>query len=478
MEPKKVMAKFTGGLGNQLFQIATAYNFSLKNNYKLVLQDVYEVGDRNTYFNNLLKNLKKYTGNVNGKWYNENPYFEYMEIPDYKTDMVISGFFQSEKFFKDHEKQVRELLELPQDLKEFIYKKKEEWDIKDNIIVGIHIRRTDYLTLSDLHPVQTKEYFEKGKKYIEEKLGFRPIYLYFSDDKIWTRENFELLDKDKIVDFTHDYEEFAMLRSCDHFVISNSTFSWWGSWLSSNVPRNEKIVVVPEKWFGPKNNKTEKYIFCEDWVKISIPLNKKYSIFMKNFFDIQRKTCSWPKCYYGVFSSIINENKYKKVLEVGCAYGFHTKQVISNTDIDSYIMVDPYVPYPNDVFSDSVQNVYNDGSMNLSNFDQFLNLVIEELSEYKDKIIHIHKPSFEASKDIENESLDGIFIDGDNSYKAVKQDLEIWWSKLRVGGTLCGDDYWMPDVSRAVHEFASENRLELKFRTRDDNDYKIYYFVK
>jgi len=197
---------------------------------------------------------------------------------------------------------------------------------------------------------------------------------------------------------------------------------------------------------------------------------------MKNFFEHQKQICSWPKCYYGVFSSIINENNYKKVLEVGCAYGFHTKQVISNTEIESYIMVDPYVPYANDIFSDSVQNVYKDGP--LSNFDQFLHLVMEELSEYKEKITHIRKPSIEASKDIEDGSLDAIFVDGDHSYNAVKEDLHAWWPKLRVGGTLCGDDYWMSDVAKAVHEFASEYGLEVKFRTRDDNDYKIFYFVK
>jgi hypothetical protein len=478
MEQKKIMSYLRGGLGNQLFQIAAAYNFALKNNYELVLQDVYQIGDRTTYYNNLFVNLKKYIGIVNGTWYNENPHFEYVEIPDYKTDMVISGYFQSEKFFKENEKQVRELFELPQDLKEFVHKKKEEWNISKDILIGIHIRRTDFLKLSDLHPVQSKEYFENGKKYIEEKLGFRPTYLYFSDDKQWVKENFKLINKDKIVYFDHDYEEFALLRSCDHFVIANSTFSWWGAWLSSNLPRNEKIVVAPQKWFGPKNDKTEKYIFCEEWFKTENPLNKMYSVYMKNFFEHQKKVCGWHKCYYGVFSSIINENNYKKVLEVGCAYGFHVKQVITNTDVGSYTMVDPYVPYSNDGFSDSVQNVFRDGTETLSNFDQFLHIVLEELTEYKNKITHIRKPSVEAAKEIEDNSLDAIFVDGDHSYTAVKEDLTAWWPKIRTEGTICGDDYWMPDVARAVHEFASEHQLEVKFRTRDDTDYKIYYFKK
>jgi predicted O-methyltransferase YrrM len=199
---------------------------------------------------------------------------------------------------------------------------------------------------------------------------------------------------------------------------------------------------------------------------------------MKNFFEQQKQTCSWPKLYYGVFSSIINENNYKKVLEVGCAYGFHTKQVLSNTGIESYTMVDPYVPYSSNIFSDSVQNVFRDEKETISNFDQFVNIVMEELSEYKEKITHIRKPSIEATKDVEDESFDAIFIDGDHSYQAVKEDLSVWWPKLRVGGTLCGDDYWMSDVARAVHEFASVHGLEVKFKTREDNDYKIFYITK
>jgi hypothetical protein len=266
----QVMAHLRGGLGNQLFQIAATYSFALKNKYKPVFQDVYHVGDRVTYYENLLKNLKKYKGYTQGPWYTENDQFEFVDIPNHNTNMVISGFFQSEKFFKYHEKEIRKLFSLPENLKMFVLNKKEEYNTKDSVTVGIHIRRTDYLLIQGHHPVQTKEYFDHGKKYIEEKLGFRPTYLYFSDDKQWVKENFELSENDKIVEFDHDYEEFALLRSCDHFIISNSTFGWWGAWLSENKNDTSflKIVVVPQKWFGPKNNKTEEHIFCPEWIKL------------------------------------------------------------------------------------------------------------------------------------------------------------------------------------------------------------------
>jgi hypothetical protein len=263
---KKVMCYIRGGLGNQLFQIAATYNFALKHKYKLILQDVYNVGDRVTYYNNLLKNLSPFKGNINGKWYTENDEFKFVDIPNLESDMIICGFFHSEKFFKENEKKVRKLFKLPNDLEIFVQNKKKEYKLDDEILIGIHIRRTDFLLIQEYQPVQMKEYFENAKKYIEEKLGFKPTYIYITDDKKWTNENFELINKDKIIDFPNDYEEFSFLRNCHHYIISNSTFSWWGAWLSDLC--KDKIVIYPKNWFGPKNNKTTENIFCDGWIGI------------------------------------------------------------------------------------------------------------------------------------------------------------------------------------------------------------------
>lgn len=75
-------------------------------------------------------------------------------------------------------------------------------------------------------------------------------------------------------------------------------------------------------------------------------------------------------------------------------------------------------------------------------------------------------------------ALDAVFVDGDHSYAAVRKDLEFWWKKVRVGGQLLGDDYWMNDVSRAVKEFAQEKNLSFDLLTLPNNDYKIYRFHK
>jgi hypothetical protein len=72
----------------------------------------------------------------------------------------MRGFFQSELYFKDYENEIRQLFELPIDLRKFVKEQFKKWHIFDNeIIVAVHIRRGDYLKLSDKHTIQPISYF-------------------------------------------------------------------------------------------------------------------------------------------------------------------------------------------------------------------------------------------------------------------------------------------------------------------------------
>jgi hypothetical protein len=62
-----------------------------------------------------------------------------------------------------------------------------------------------------------------------------------------------------------DCEALWLLSLCDHFIISNSTFSWWGAWLSRS---DNKIVISPSTWFGPDVAEDSKDIWCDSWIKI------------------------------------------------------------------------------------------------------------------------------------------------------------------------------------------------------------------
>ena len=84
-----------------------------------------------------------------------------------------------------------------------------------------------------------------------------------------------------------------------------------------------------------------------------------------------------------------------------------------------------------------------------------------------------------TESEIPDESVDCVFIDEDHSFDAVRKDLHFWWKKIKKGGMLLGDDYWMADVERAVKEFASYMSLELCFADNKINPaYKIYCFKK
>ena len=272
-----------GGLGNQLFMIANAYAYSLRTKSNFLLENKIHCGNRPSYFNNLLTNLNKYIGNApNFQRYSES-FFHFSPIPLSLSQNNLSffGYFQSEKYFGDFVSEIKNLFKLPESLETYTENKLKSMNLnKEDVTVALHIRRSDYLNLQNFHPVQTLEYYENGKKILEKKLGFKPTYLYFSDDKSWVKENFIFgseaskdlqspehnFSKDCIIECENDYEEFALLQKCDHYIIANSSFSWWGSWLSSK--NSDKIIIAPEKWFGPDGPQDYYDIYTEYMIKI------------------------------------------------------------------------------------------------------------------------------------------------------------------------------------------------------------------
>ena len=105
------------------------------------------------------------------------------------------------------------------------------------------------------------EYYNKAIKQFDKDSNF----LIFSDDIEWAKNNFkgdnfyfitenkiegnDVMDTLNISKGGHpDYIELYMMSLCDHNIIANSSFSWWGAWLNENP---NKKVIAPKKWFGP-----------------------------------------------------------------------------------------------------------------------------------------------------------------------------------------------------------------------------------
>ena len=199
---------------------------------------------------------------------------------------------------------------------------------------------------------------------------------------------------------------------------------------------------------------------------------------IEEYFHNSIKTCSWPSLYYGVFSDIINENNYKITAEVGCGYGQHSKHILKTTNVHKHFMVDSYKYYENDLFSDSIKNINIPNYTLEQKFDDFSNMVKKDVEEFEQRVQFVRAASLEAVKHFPDEILDAAFIDANHQFEYVIDDLNSWWPKIKSGGIMAGDDYWMEGVARAVHLFAEQHDTEINFRIKAGTDYKIFYFKK
>jgi len=189
------------------------------------------------------------------------------------------------------------------------------------------------------------------------------------------------------------------------------------------------------------------------------------------------QTGGWGSIYYGVLTRVINDNNFKTVAEIGIGYGTHAKYLLKTTSVDKLILVDPTKYYPNDGFATDIMNM--EAEIPGNNFNELYDLINKELSPWNDRYTWFRKESLTITEDeVPDESLDCVFVDGDHSYEAVVKDLPFWWKKVRSGGQLLGDDYWMPEVAKAVHEFADSHNLQVNFLYKDGSNYKIFSFTK
>jgi len=265
-----IVSKLQGGLANQIFQWAYARSLSEKYNTPLYLdilsyQHQSGITKRNfslDCFPNIKYNIMPNERNIS-LWNNENKNvvvklndnFYYKELK-YNNDAhyYLNGYWQTEKYFKEHEDIIK---------KELSPSEEDLIRLKSMIppeSVSLHIRRTDYVTSNGFHPVQTIEYYEKALSLI----GDYKNIVVFSDDISWCKENLPF-DNIKFIEGNKDFEDLWLMSLCDHNIIANSSFSWWGAWLNNNI---NKKVVAPSNWFGQQANTNTSDIIPENWIKL------------------------------------------------------------------------------------------------------------------------------------------------------------------------------------------------------------------
>ena len=253
-----ITSHLMGGLGNQMFQIAKAKTEGLKNNVEVVFRPISFIpmeGNQPTkYINNVFRNIK--FDNITDQLLRiSEPSWSYNQIdPLYYTSIEYYGYYQSSKNFGNFKNEIKDLF---QPTKEFINKIKNLYpSVFEQNSISIHIRRGDYTTVSDILPVIDKSYINKSLSLIKDK---GPIFI-FSNDKDWAKENLKY-ENSIVVDNLEDYEELWMISLCKNNIMSNSSFSWWGSYLNNN----NNQVYVPSIWFGPNGEKNYQDIYESNW---------------------------------------------------------------------------------------------------------------------------------------------------------------------------------------------------------------------
>jgi len=271
-----IVVTLYGGLGNQMFQYAVAKSLALKCNQSLAI-------DISRFEDYKLHNYSLYHFNIKAKIYKEpNWYFKkfqslffkkisYIEkdfgfdekVLNLKADYIyLDGYFQTENYFIDYENEIRDDFRLISNIKN---ETKEILNsIKSINSVTIHIRRGDYLN-NPKHYIETEEYYKNAIELIEKKVE-NPVFVIFSDDMDWVKNNFHLKYKTIYVDFNNafsNFEDLHLMSNCKHNIITNSSFSWWGAWLNEN---NNKIVIAPKKWYNDNSN--SKDVVPSTWIKI------------------------------------------------------------------------------------------------------------------------------------------------------------------------------------------------------------------
>lgn len=191
-----------------------------------------------------------------------------------------------------------------------------------------------------------------------------------------------------------------------------------------------------------------------------------------------KDSCSWPSIYYGNVDLLAKMIGARSILEVGVAWGYHAEHILLHLPRIHYTGIDPYLSGydKNDAFPSFVAELFKDSEQTA--MDRLYEAVKIELNEKFPGRVTIDREKSTDWIERKSDKFDVIFLDGDHTFDTVKKELSGFWSALNEGGVLVGDDYDWPEVKKAVDEFANEQKLDVKFLSKESRGYPTYFFLK
>lgn len=286
---------YFGRLGNQLFQIAAVLGAAKRSGQEAV----FPKRQLTTFLDVSTKPRE---------WFSERDWIpihqknaaldeRVLDLPAGR-DFDLQGFFQSERYFAHAALEVRAAILSPR-LQSVAAEVRELHDVHvGEQTCSIHVRRGDYLRFTDIHPtLDFENYYRHAIARMREAYGVKRFFLV-SDDLDWCRARFRSDDitisrnagafRDNIINSPRlralaatlrlpasgwldlytcdrDLRDLMLLASCTHHIIANSSFSWWGSWLSESPSR---VTIAPSQWFGPAARHDAEGIYRRDMVRM------------------------------------------------------------------------------------------------------------------------------------------------------------------------------------------------------------------
>lgn len=287
-----VIAVIREGLGNQLFQYAAARAVALRRREPLILDtrahqvagarhlrlDAFDVqyrplGLRHWALGGLARSER--TRHVRPVLSAVAPRLVYEHVIDRREGyqvlpvdprrgLLMTGFWQSARYFADCEPLIRRELTLraaPDARNRELLAR-----LEGTPSVSVHVRRGDYVG----HPLYAQlfadgaPYYRRALEHVRAAVPQGELFV-FSDDPSWVRAHLELPASATFIDHNagDEHEDLRLMRACRHHIIANSSFSWWGAWLA----RPDGLVIAPERWYA-KPERTTRDLLPERWLRM------------------------------------------------------------------------------------------------------------------------------------------------------------------------------------------------------------------
>jgi hypothetical protein len=267
-----------GGLGNQMFQVAVATAIALEIGGKAVFKNEKPPGitERPTYWNSVFRKCSSYLtldeDFIDLHEHHNHCFTPVLEQTKYLNansnsngvkNIRLNGYFQSSKYFNLFKNEIKTLFSTSKQVEEWCQMVLQDTTIIPNSDckkIAIHVRRTDYVKLGwNL----SLDYYLKSVEKIKSNYKDNPLrFIVFSDDMEWCKENFNSVENIHFFEEGSDIQQMYLIGKCDGMICSNSSFSWWSTYLSNT----HEVVTVPERWF--KNANYNPDIYEPEWIKI------------------------------------------------------------------------------------------------------------------------------------------------------------------------------------------------------------------